>query len=215
MKAVLVAFVVLGFSAGLSLTALAAKKIPLSDAHYAGSIVVNSRASVSVTATTFDPAPQTLSSMAFAGGIYVPVSRKVKEDFFFTPIDQQELASILRAELVRLAIFEGSSEAADGSVAISLDFKEGTYLNSINEYTSTIEMTVLDSSNRKFGKTYLINSNEKSTGWKKLNTSVWQGKMQLAQITLDKLIPDIQNFLERTQPAETLEPAQGEPAKPE
>jgi hypothetical protein len=76
-------------------------------------------------------------------------------------------------------------------------------------------MTVLDSSNRRFGKTYLINSNEKSTGWKKLNTSVWQGKMQLAQITLDKPIPDIQNFLERTQPAETLEPAQGEPAKPE
>lgn len=204
MKTVLLGFLVLWLSAGLSLTAHAAKKIPLSDAHYAGSVAVSSKASVTVTATTFEPASQTVSSLASAGGIYAPVSRKVKENFFFTPTDQRELSNILHEELVRLAIFEGSPEMAEGSVVIALDFKEGTYVNSINEYTLTLDMAILDSSNRKFKRTYLANSNEKSTSWKKLSTSVWQGKMQLAQVTLDKLVPDIQDFLKRTQPAEAL-----------
>lgn len=193
----------------MSLTAHAAKKIPLTDAHYRGSVSVSSRVSVSVTATTFEPAPQTSSALAYGSGIFVPVTRKVKENFFFTPVDQQALADILRDELVRLTIFEGSSTAGNGAMAIDLNFKEGTYQNMSNEYTLTLEMTIIDPSSRKFGRTYVINSNEKSTGWKKLNTSVWQGKMQLAQNTIDKLIPDIQDFLKRTQPPEALKETVG------
>ena len=204
MKTIALNALLFSLTACMSFMAHAAKKIPLTDAHYSGSVFVSSKTSVSVTATTFEPDPQTSSALAYASGIFVPVARKVKENFFFTPVDQQALADILRDELVRLAIFEGSSAVADGAMTISLNFKDGTYENMSNEYTLTIEMTVIDSSNRKFGRTYVVNSNEKSTGWKKLNTSVWQGKMQLAQNTIDKLIPDIQDFLKRTQPAEAL-----------
>lgn len=204
LKPVVLNALLFALAACMSLTAHAAKKVPLTDAHYSGSVSVGSKASVSVTATTFEPNPQTSSTLAYAGGIYVPVAWKVKDNFFFTPADQRVLADILRDELVRLAIFEGSSGAADGTVTIGLDFREGTYEHMSNEYSLTLGMTVIDSSNRKFGRTYMVNSNEKSTGWKKLNTSVWQGKMQLAQNTIDKLIPDIQDFLRRTQPAEAL-----------
>lgn len=151
--------------------------------------------SVSVSTTTFDPAPQTSSSLASAGGVYIPVFRKVNENFFFTPADQQEFARILQNELIRLSIFEESSSPGDNGVKISLNFKDSTLARPNNEYTLTIEMILTDSDNRRFEKTYLVNSNEKSTGWKKMNTSVWQGKVQAAQIALDKLIPDIQLFL--------------------
>lgn len=204
MKTIALNALLFALTACISFAAHAAKKVPLTDARYSGSVVVGSKASVSMTATTFEPAPQTSSTLAYAGGVYVPVAWKVKEDFFFTPVDQQALTDILRNELVRLSIFEGSPDAVNAAVTIGLNFKEGTYENMKNEYALTLEMTIVDSSNRKFGKTYVVNSNEKSTGWKKLNTSVWQGKMQLVQNTIDKLIPDIQDFLKRTQPAESL-----------
>lgn len=204
MKTVALNALLIVLAVSMPVIAHAAKKIPLTDAHYSGSVSVGSKASVSVTVTTFEPAPQKSSTLAYAGGIYVPVAWKVKENFFFTSADQQALADILRDELVRLTIFESSSDAVNGSMTIGLNFKEGTYEHMKNEYALTLEMTVIDSSNRKFGRTYIINSNEKSTGWKKLNTSVWQGKLQLAQNTIDKLIPDIQDFLKRTQPTEAL-----------
>ncbi len=204
MKTIALNSLLFALTACMSLTAHAAKEIPLTDAHYGGSVSVGSKASVSVAAVTFEPTPQTSSTLAYAGGVYVPVAWKVKENFFFTPTDQQALAGILRDELVRLTIFEGSPTADNGAIAIGLNFKGGTYQHMSNEYTLTLEMTVIDPSNRKFGRTYVVNSNEKSTGWKKLNTSVWQGKMQLVQNTIDKLIPDIQDFLKRTQPPEAL-----------
>lgn len=203
MKTVALNALLIVLAVSMPVIAHAAKKIPLTDAHYSGSVSVGSKASLSVTVTTFEPAPQKSSTLAYAGGVYVPVAWKVKENFFFTPADQQALADILRDELVRLAIFESSS-AANDAMAISLNFKEGTYEHMSNEYGLILEMAVIDSSNRKFGRTYTINSNEKSTAWKKLNTSVWQGKMQLVQNTIDKLIPDIQDFLKRTQPVEAL-----------
>ncbi|MEO6103425.1 MAG: hypothetical protein ABIP44_07290, partial [Pseudoxanthomonas sp.] len=162
------------------------------------------KSAVSVTATTFAPAPQNWSTMVYGSGIWIPLSGKIKEKFLFTAADQQELSDILRVELLRLAIFEADPLQSRGKVDIGLVFKQGTYEHAINEYTLTIEMAVRDADNRRFAKTYLVNSNEKSTDWRKFNTSVWQGKLQLAQITLGKLIPDIQEFLQRTQPADTL-----------
>lgn len=196
MKIVLIRVVLLVLAACSPWAAQAAKKIPLSDAHYAGPVTGESKASVSVAATTFEPAPQNWSMLAYGGGAWIPLSGKVKQKFLFAAADQQELADILRAELVRLGIFQGTGEHGQGAVAIELVFKSGTYEHATNEYSLTLDMAVQDADKRRFVRTYVVNSNEKSSGWKKLNTSVWQGKMQLVQITLERLIPDIQTFVQ-------------------
>lgn len=196
MKTVLAQVLLLALAAGSSYGVQAAKKIPLSDAHYSGTATIESKASVSVTATTFVPAPQNWSTLAYGGDVWIPLSGKVKEKFLFAAADQQELADILRAELVRLGVFEDGVEEGQNTVGIDLVFKSGTYEHMVNEYSLTFEMTVQDVHKRRLARTYVVNSNERSSGWKKLNTSVWQGKMQLVQITLDKLIPDIQTFLQ-------------------
>ncbi len=202
MKIVLARVVMIVLAAGSPCAAQAAKKIPLSDAHYSGAATVESKASVSVAATTFVPASQNWSTLAYGSGIWIPLSGKVKEKFLFSAADQQELADILRAELIRLGIFQEGGEQGQGGIAIDLVFKSGTYENITNEYSLTLEMAVQDARERRFAKAYVVNSNEKSTGWKKLNTSVWQGKMQLVQITLDRLIPDIETFLQSVEPAQ-------------
>lgn len=196
MKTVLTRLLLLVLAAGWSCNTQAAKKIPLSDAHYSGVVTVESKALVSVTATTFVPAPQNWSTLAYGGGVWIPLSGNVKEKFLFAAADQQELADILHAELVRLGVSGDSVEEGQDTVAIDLVFKSGTYEHVTNEYGLTIEMVLQDAHKRRFARTYVVNSNEKSSGWKKLNTSVWQGKMQLVQIALDKLIPDIQTFLQ-------------------
>ncbi len=196
MKTVFSRVLLLVLAASSSWDVQAAKKIPLSDAHYSGAVTVESKAAVSVTANTFVPEPQNWSTLANSGGVWIPLSGKVKDKFLFAAADQQELADILHAELVRLGVFGGKVDESQDTVAIDLLFKSGTYENMTNEYSLTLEMVLQDAHKRRFVRTYVVNSNEKSSGWKKLNTSVWQGKMQLVQIALDKLIPDIQIFLQ-------------------
>ena len=200
MKTIFLQILALALAAGLSCSAQAAKKIPLTDAQYTGAVTVESKASVSLTASTFVPEPQNWSTLANGGGVWIPLSGKVKEEFLFSAADQQELANILRAELIRIGVFGASVEEDQDAVAIDLVFKSGTYERMTNEYSLTLEMVVQDSNKRRFAQTYVVNSNEKSSGWKKYNTSVWQGKMQLVQISLDKLIPDIQTFLQSASP---------------
>lgn len=196
MNAAFTRVLLLALAAGSSWDVQAAKKIPLSDARYSGAVTVESEGSVSVTATTFVPAPQNWSTLAYGGGVWIPLSGNVKEKFLFSAADQQQLADILHAELVRLGVFADGGEEGRDTVAIDVVFKSGTYEHMTNEYSLTLEMVLQDAHKRRFARTYLVNSNEKSSAWKKLNTSVWQGKMQLVQIALDKLIPDIQAFLQ-------------------
>jgi hypothetical protein len=185
----------LALIAGLPFAAPAAKKIPMSNARYSGTAIVASGSSVAITARTFDPEPQRWSSLAASPGAFASVSGNVKEQFLFMASDQQELASILHAELIRLGIFQVVSDESLDVVEVQLHFISGAYKQAINEYELSLEMTLLNSADQRFTKHYVLNSNEKSSGWKKLNTSVWKGKMQLAQVALDTLIPDIERFL--------------------
>ena len=58
MKTVVARVHLLVLAASSSCDVQAAKKIPLSDAHYSGAGTVESKAAVSVTANTFVPEPQ-------------------------------------------------------------------------------------------------------------------------------------------------------------
>ncbi len=176
--------------------AMAAKRIPLTDAHYSGTVTARSSSSVVVEAATFTPDEQTWSDLAMVGGLYIPVFGKTKTEFFFNPPDQEALAAILASELERVGIF-ASAVAADQSVMpIRLVFKKGTYRHSDNTYTLDVTMAWTDPHGASIEKDYTLDSHARLTRWQQLNTSVWQGKMYLVREALDVMIPDIQRSLQ-------------------
>ena len=175
--------------------AMAAKRIPLSDARYSGTVTANSPSAVVVEATTFTPDEQTWSDMAMVGGLYIPVFGKTKTEFFFNPPDQEALAAILASELERVGVFAPAGAADQLVVPIRLVFKKGTYRHSDNTYTLDVAMAWTDPQGEPIEKAYVLNSHARLTRWQKLNTSVWQGKMYLVREALDVMIPDIQQSL--------------------
>lgn len=181
--------------------AMAAKRIPLSDARYSGTVTASSPSSVVVEATTFTPDEQTWSDLAMVGGLYIPVFGKTKTEFFFNPPDQEALAAILATELERVGVFASASAVDQAVVPIKLVFKKGTYRHSDNTYTLDVTMAWVDPHGRPIEKAYTLNSHARLTRWQKLNTSVWQGKMYLVREALDVMIPDIQQSLQGEAPA--------------
>lgn len=175
--------------------AIAAKRIPLTDARYSGAVTGGSSSSFAVEAVTFMPDEQTWSDMAMVGGVYIPVFGKTKTEFFFNPPDQQALAEILAAELERVGIFAAPNASNQAVMPIRLVFKKGTYRHADNTYTLDVTMAWTDAQGAPIEKDYTLNSHARLTRWQKLNTSVWQGKMYLVQEALDVMIPDIQQSL--------------------
>ncbi|HEV7269408.1 hypothetical protein [Pseudoxanthomonas sp.] len=195
--------------------AMAAKRIPLTDAHYSGAVTAQSSASVVVESTTFTPDEQTWSDLAMAGGMYIPVFGKTKTEFFFNPPDQEALASILAAELERVGIFAPTGTAAQAVMPIRLIFKKGTYRHADNTYTLDVAMAWTDAHGVPIEKNYTLNSHARLTRWQKLNTSVWQGKMYLVREALDVMIPDIQQSLNGEAPEKQVVGAASAPTDQE
>ena len=175
--------------------AVAAKRMPLTDARYSGPVTAKSSASVVVESTTFTPDEQTWSDLAMVGGMYIPVFGKTKTEFFFNPPDQEALASMLAAELERVGIFAPTGTGDQAVMPIRLVFKKGTYRHADNTYTLDVAMAWTDAHGELIEKNYTLNSHARLTRWQKLNTSVWQGKMYLVREALDVMIPDIQYSL--------------------
>lgn len=182
--------------------AMAAKRIPLSDARYSGTVTASSPLSVTVHATTFTPDEQTWSDMTMVGGLYIPVFGKTKTEFLFNPPDQDALARILAMELERVGIFASTDATDQAVIPITLVFRKGTYRHADNTYTLDVTMTWTDPHGSPIKKDYTLNSHARLTRWQKLNTSVWQGKMYLVREALDVMIPDIQQSLQGAAPAD-------------
>ena len=183
------------FALCVAFDAQSAKKIPLTDATFQGEVAVRTNESVRLDVTTFDPGEQRWTTLATGAGAYVPVSGKVKPEFLFSAQDQRELAAIILSELRRHGIVGTNAGDSGQDILLELQFKDGSYKPTINEYGLTVTMRLSDANGRGFERTYLLDSNAKSTRWGRLNTSVWKGKMQLVQVALDTLVPDIQIFL--------------------
>lgn len=141
------------------------------------------------------------STLVYAGpGIFVPVSTGPYPDLHFNLQDQRIFVESLKDELNRLKLLRVSQvseqriEGAD--VSIELVFVQTTHNPHMQEYFLNVAMQ-LKSSGKTFAKRYEILSSEGDSIWTKMNTNAAEGKEKAAKKLMARLIPDIENFLEK------------------
>lgn len=137
------------------------------------------------------------STLVYAGGMFVPVSTGPVPELQFGARDQEVFVESLRSELSRLGILGISSdhELAD-NVDITIYFVQTEHYPHFQEYKLTVAL-VMAYKDMSSTHSYEVLSSEGDSIWTKMNTNASTGKLKAATKLLERVIPDIESFVDQ------------------
>jgi len=114
--------------------------------------------------------------------------------------DQQEFAKSLRTELVRLGIVRAAvgDPNAVADLAIVLHFAGARFNADPVEYTLDVVLKIAGGE-KPIQKHYHVVSSEKDSFWERMNTNGAEARLKVAKLLLEKLVPDIEAYVEAMQ----------------
>lgn len=179
-----------------SLLAGCATPIPLNTLKYEQPIKVSPTKEATVVVVSGAVRGTAISYLMPVGGIFIPMSTGPHPELQFNAEDQQAFAESLRAELVRNGVLKVASAdtATARDMKIQVIFAQTYHNPAFHEYVLDVvaEMT---GGKEPALRQYRVVSSEKDPTWEKWNTNAYEGKAKAARLLLEKLIPDIANYV--------------------
>ncbi|MCS0581794.1 hypothetical protein NX784_09340 [Massilia pinisoli] len=129
-----------------------------------------------------------------AGGTFIAMTKNSGQSPFDVK-DQQEFSQSLRKELVRLGVVKSATTDADErtDIVAAVNIDRAVLKSDFVEYTLDITMSITGGK-QPFRQHYHIVSSEKDSLWTKMNTNGAEAREKLAQLMLERLIPDIEAY---------------------
>jgi hypothetical protein len=181
--------------AALTLSACAVAPIPIDNLSYQGKSTVKSTKTANVTVRSSGLGKREHVTMMLAGAIQIPITQKSDGEVFKTK-DQQEFEQSLKKELVRLGLFGSTSaDASTANIGVLVNIDYSTSKSDYVEYTLTITLT-LSGGKEPVEKHYQVSSAESDSLWQKMDTNGAQARMKVAQNALNKMVPDIEAYVD-------------------
>jgi hypothetical protein len=186
----------LGLLLAASLLTACATPIPLNTVKFAGQTSVKSSKEAAVVVLTGAVRGSGTSSIIPVGGVFIPMSTGPIPELQFNAKDQQEFGESLRAELVRLGLLKSVTADDTGrkDLRIRVMFAQTFHNPNGQVYALDVVMEIEGGAN-PFLKQYRVVSSERDTTWEKLNTNAYQGKEKAAKLLMERLIPDIEQYV--------------------
>ena len=163
---------------------------------YNGNVLHKSNLTASVKLNTGRVIGHSESSIANAGGIFVPVTYESTPELQFGKEDQRIFMESLRSELLKHKIIGSLKGRADNALDITVNFVRTEHFAGVHEYKIT---AIMDMKYQQLSehKKYNISSSEGDSFFEKMNTSALKGKTKAAKKLLNAMIPDIESFVSR------------------
>ena len=175
----------------------AAPQIPLNTLRYEQKTSVTSNKNASVVVVTGDVRGDPARLYVPAGNIFVPMySAEPYLGAMFNSDDQQAFGEALRSELVRLGVLKTASAvtSATTDLKIQVTFVRTHHRPGIQVYTLDVDVNLTGGREPSLHQYHII-SNEKDTLWEKMNTGLPEAKVKAVYLLMEKLIPDIEQYV--------------------
>jgi hypothetical protein len=184
----------LGVVAITALLAACVTPIPIDNLTYQGAASVRTDKTARIVMTSSGVGDSNSTYLMPAGGTFIAMTRNSGQSPFNVK-DQQEFSQSLRKELVRLGVVKmattDANEQTDMVATVNID--RAVLKSDFVEYTLDITMSITGGKD-PFRQHYHIVSSEKDSLWTKMNTNGAEAREKLAQLMLERLIPDIEAY---------------------
>lgn len=180
-----------------SLLAGCATPIPLNTLRYEQKARVSSAKEASVIVVSGEARGGVSSMLVPAGAILVPVTIRSTPSLQFHSSDQLAFGESLRSELVRLGILKTAAAdmASVRDLTIRVTFRQTDHDPGSHVYKLDVvaEMT---GGKEPLQRQYKVVSSERDSVLERMNTNTYEGKAKAARLLLEKIIPDIERYVE-------------------
>ncbi len=188
----------LSFVAVVALAGCAAP-MPFNTVSLGGEPTVTSKKDATLTLVTGAVGTENGSLLIPAGNVLVPISTGPTPKLQFNAQDQTEFMSVLRSELLRLKVFptvEVGATPTRENFKITVFFTHTRHHSASQEYMLDVVMDI-EGGKIPFKKQYQAYSHEKASWWDHGFTNAYEGKVLAVRRLLEKLVPDIQAYVDQ------------------
>jgi hypothetical protein len=135
-----------------------------------------------------------VTGMTTVGGVSVPIQTGEHAELRFNEDDQKRFIDNLKGEISRMGLAKIANDGRNAKV--SLLFAQTQHSGNTHKYLLDVVMTISSNGKKDFVKKYFIDSEEGVGFFTKMNTNASDGKTRASQMLIDKLIPDIESYLQ-------------------
>jgi len=188
----------LSFVAIVALSGCAAP-MPFNTVSLGGEPTVTSKRDAMLSLVTGAVETENGSLLIPVGNVLLPVATGPNPKFQFNAQDQTEFISVLCSELLRLKVFPtvgfGAAPTRE-TYKITVFFTNTRHHTPSQEYTLDVVMDI-EGGKTPFKKQYQAYSHEKAAWWDHGFTNAHEGKLLAVRRLLEKLVPDIQAYVDQ------------------
>lgn len=168
--------------------------IPIDNLTYTGASSVKTDRTARIVVASSGVGDSNSTYLMPVAGAFIPMTKKSGKTPFGVQA-QQEFSQSLRKELVRLGVVRfatiDANEKTDMVATVNID--RAVLSGDIVKYELDITM-LITGGKQPFRQHYHIVSSEKDSLWTKLNTNGAEAREKVAQLMLERLIPDIEAY---------------------